>query len=115
MSNLRKNYLYNVVYQLMLLIIPLVTIPYLTRILTPIDFGVYSYTNSVAHYFLLLGMLGISLYGSRQIAVARCSGFGKVNEIFIEIVLLQIFAGGVMFIAYMLYSIYVFFLTENFL
>lgn len=115
MSELKKNYFYNMIYQIMLLLIPLVTIPYLTRVLTPNDFGIYSYTNSIAHYFLLLAMLGISLYGSRQIAAARSRNPEEVNKVFTEIALLQIVSGGGMFILYVMYSCYIFFLRESFL
>ena len=41
-----KNYLYNVVYQILLLLVPLITVPYISRVLGPDLVGINSYTNS---------------------------------------------------------------------
>ena len=49
-----KNYLYNVIYQVFIIIVPLLTIPYLSRILGPSGIGINSYTNSIVQYFVLL-------------------------------------------------------------
>ncbi|KRM84211.1 polysaccharide biosynthesis protein [Limosilactobacillus coleohominis DSM 14060] len=68
-----KNYLYNAVYQVLLLIIPLITVPYISRVLGPDLVGINEYTNSWMTFFLLLGQLGISLYGNREIAYHRDS------------------------------------------
>lgn len=66
-----KNYLYNTVYQVLLLIIPLVTVPYIARVLGPDLVGINEYTNSWMTFFLLVGQMGISLYGNREIAYHR--------------------------------------------
>ena len=65
---LRKNFIYNIIYQLVTILLPIITVPYISRVLGPDGIGVYSYTASYAQYFVLLGMIGISLYGNRQIA-----------------------------------------------
>ncbi len=83
-----KNYLYNVVYQVLLLILPLVTVPYISRVLGPDLVGVNEYTNSWMTFFLLLGQLGISLYGNREIAYHREDKVQR-SRIFWEIELLQ--------------------------
>lgn len=66
-----KNYLYNVSYQIFILIIPLITTPYLARVLGPKGVGINSYTNSIVQYFILFGSIGVNLYGNRQIAFVR--------------------------------------------
>ncbi|WP_160674315.1 flippase [Clostridium sp. C8-1-8] len=66
-----KNYFYNTVYQVLILIIPLLTMPYLTRIFTPGQLGLNSYTLSIVNYFMLIGTLGMQIYGNRQIAFVR--------------------------------------------
>ena len=66
-----KNYLYNVVYQVLLLIVPLITVPYISRVLGPDLVGINSYTNSWMTFFMLIGQMGISLYGNREIAYHR--------------------------------------------
>lgn len=71
MKSLQKNFLYNVLYQILLVILPLITAPYISRTLGATAVGVYSYTYSVAYYFLLIAMLGIGNHGNRSIAAVR--------------------------------------------
>ena len=66
-----KNYIYNTLYQITLLIVPLITMPYLTRIFSPDQLGINSYTLSIVNYFVLFGLLGMQMYGNRQIAYVR--------------------------------------------
>lgn len=66
--NLLKNAIYNIIYQVFNVLIPIVIVPYTSRILGKEGVGAYSYTNSYAQYFITFGMLGIALYGSREIA-----------------------------------------------
>ena len=67
-KSIKKNYLYNVIYQILTIILPLITTPYISRVLGSSNIGIYSYTLSIATYFILIGSLGISLYGQREIA-----------------------------------------------
>ncbi|MGG7078795.1 flippase [Clostridium sardiniense] len=69
--SLKKNFLYNTIYQMFIIIIPIITVPYISRILGPDGVGLYSYTASYAQYFVLFGMIGISLYGNRQVAYSK--------------------------------------------
>lgn len=71
MKTLEKNFIYNVAYQLLTIVLPLITAPYIARTLGAESVGVYSYTYSVAQYFLLFAMLGISNHGNRCVAEAR--------------------------------------------
>lgn len=66
-----KNYLYNTVYQIMSMLIPLITMPYLTRVFDPDQLGLNSLSLSIANYFMLFGVLGMQMYGNRQIAYVR--------------------------------------------
>lgn len=76
-------------YQVLLLIVLLITMPYISQILGPDGLGKFSYTNSIMSYFVLLGSLGITLYGSRQVAYVR-SDKNKRSEIFWEVSLLKL-------------------------
>lgn len=71
---LKRNFLYNLAYQTLAIALPLVTAPYLSRALGSSGLGTYSYTFSIAQYFVLFAMLGVNNYGSRSIAVARRDG-----------------------------------------
>lgn len=80
-----KNYLYNLTYQILTLILPLVTASYLSRVLGPTGNGIYIYTYTIVNYFVLFGSLGIALYGQREIAYAQ-NNKTKRKKIFIELV-----------------------------
>ena len=66
-----KNYLYNLSYQILTIILPIITVPYVTRIFTSEDLGNYGFYNSIVSYFSLFAMLGIGIYGTKQIAAAN--------------------------------------------
>ncbi|MDM0929498.1 flippase [Clostridium perfringens] len=66
--SLKKNFLYNAIYQIFMILLPIITVPYVSRVLGPSGVGLYSYTGSYAQYFVLVGMIGVSLYGNRQVA-----------------------------------------------
>lgn len=63
-----SNFIYQFIYQFVILGIPLIIAPYLTRTIKAEGLGVYTYSNSIAYYFVMLSMLGISTYGQRLIA-----------------------------------------------
>lgn len=70
-KSLKKNIIYQVLYQAVMFIIPLIVSPFLTRTLKADALGVYSFTYSIAYYFVIFAMLGISRYGQRLIASIR--------------------------------------------
>lgn len=87
-KSISKNYLYNLFYQILVIVMPLITTPYLSRVLGAEAIGVYSYTLSIATYFILFGTLGVSLYGQREIAYVQ-DDEKKRSIVFWEIVLLK--------------------------
>lgn len=83
-----KNFLYNSAYQLLILFLPFVTMPYISRVLGPQGVGINSYTYSVAMFFTLLGSLGLSIYGSREVAAVQQS-LKERSDIFWNVFLLK--------------------------
>ena len=71
MKKLTINYFYNMLYQVLTLIIPIITAPYLARTLQATANGINNYTSSIVYWFTLIGMLGITLYGNKEIAKVR--------------------------------------------
>lgn len=71
MNSVKTNFIYNVVYQLLLILLPLITTPYISRVLGADGIGIYSYTYTIANYFMLAAMLGVKNYGNRSIASVR--------------------------------------------
>lgn len=89
MKNVIKNYFYNAGYQILLIILPLVTTPYVSRVLGAENLGTYSYTNSITQYFILFGCIGLNLYGQREIAYYQ-NDQEKINRTFWELVVLRV-------------------------
>ncbi len=83
-----KNYMYNLTYQLLVLILPLITTPYLSRVLGAEAIGIYSYTLSITTYFILLGSLGVAMYGQREIAYVQ-DDIKKRSRVFFEIIIFR--------------------------
>lgn len=69
--SIRRNYIYNVCYQILLLLTPLITTPYTSRILGADGIGIVSYANSVTSYFTLFATMGIAVYGQREISYVQ--------------------------------------------
>lgn len=67
-KSISKNYIYNLSYQLLTLLTPFITTPYISRVLGADGIGIYSYTTSIVSYFILLASLGIASYAQREIA-----------------------------------------------
>ena len=82
-----KNYLYNLSYQILTIILPIITVPYVTRIFTSEALGNYIFYNSIVSYFSLFAMLGIGVYGTKQIAAAS-----DVSSTFWNIYAIQLIA-----------------------
>ena len=66
--------------------------------------GTYSYTYSIAYYFMLVSMLGINNYGNRQVAKAR-NNKEKLSKEFLSIYVIQVVTTILMIIAYIAYIV----------
>ena len=76
------------IYQVLILVLPLITTPYLSRVLGAEGIGIYGYTYSIVTYFILFGSLGVALYGQREIAYAN-ENVNKRKKVFIEIIIFR--------------------------
>lgn len=80
-DTVKKNFIFQILYQFIVLGLPLVVSPYLTRTLGDTNLGIYTYTYSIAYFFVIFAMLGISKYGQRIIA-ARKNDYNKLRRTF---------------------------------
>lgn len=101
-----KNYLYNAGYQILLMLAPLLTTPYVSRVLGPHESGINSYTNSWVTVFYLIGQMGITLYGNRQVAYYRDNKYER-SRTFWGIETLQLLTITLVLIAY-LFAVFLF-------
>lgn len=102
MKQIKKNFVYNTLYQILILILPFITVPYVSRTLGTTGVGIYSYTYSIVYYFMLIGMLGINNYGNRTIAKSR-DDKQVLSQNFWSIYSLQIIMNIIMIIFYVVY------------
>lgn len=87
-KSISKNYMFNLIYQVLNIIIPLVTMPYVSRVLGAEGIGVYSYTYSIITYFTLFAALGTVTYAQREIAYIQ-NDKEKYTKAFWEIFILR--------------------------
>lgn len=71
MQSLKKNYIYYLLYQLLILLTPFITTPYVSRILGPDGIGSYGFALSIVSYFTTFGVLGMSGYGLYKASVIK--------------------------------------------
>ena len=68
---------------------PLITTPYLSRVLGVDGIGTYSFTTSIVSYFVLLATLGVSTYAQREVAYHQ-DDMRATSRIFYEVMLLKV-------------------------
>ncbi len=105
-----KNYIYNILYQLVKLFLPLFLVSYTYSHLGPSTLGINDYASNIAAWFILLGVLGINTYGNREIAKVR-DDRSKLSKTFYEILCMQFINMMIMLVFYVLYTI--FFVKSN--
>jgi O-antigen/teichoic acid export membrane protein len=69
--SIKRNMIVSFLYQIVVLLAPLVTAPYLSRVLGAGPIGQYSFDYSLVNYFIVAAQLGISEYGTLEIAKVR--------------------------------------------
>ena len=99
--SVKKNYLYNLLYQMTSVLLPVLTIPYVSRVLSADGIGINTVTFANTQYFILLGSLGISIYATKKIATIR-EKKDKLKKTFWEIFSIQ-FTGCIL--AYMVFAL----------
>ncbi|RVU70941.1 MULTISPECIES: flippase [Lactobacillus] len=100
-----RNYLYNVGYQVLAIIVPLITSAYVSRVLRPEGVGANAFTNSIIQYFILIASMGIGYYGNRQIAYVR-ENRQKMAKTFWEIQIVKTIMTLIAFIAFEIFMMF---------
>lgn len=70
-TSVTKNFIYNLLYNILNILVPLVTAPYTARVLGADKIGIYSRTYAVISMVIMIGALGSATYGQKEIASAR--------------------------------------------
>ena len=104
--NTRKNTLYNVAYRVFSMLLPLVTAPYLSRVVGTEGVGLYGYSWAVSYVFVLIGLLGLENYGPREIARVR-DDRDALNRTFSAIWKMQRLVAGVTLLVWLVYVFFI--------
>ena len=100
MSNLKKNLSYNFILSLSQLLFPLISIPYISRVLDPAGIGKVSFIDSFTWYFISFAEFGIVTYGIREIAKNR-NDPAFLKKLSAELLLLHMITSGVVLAVYL--------------
>lgn len=101
-KTLIENFIFNALYRILVMFIPLITTPYITRVLGAEEIGRYTVAFSIASYFCLFILLGVENYGNRTIAAVR-DDKSELKNAFWEIYTLQLTLAVFVAIMYLLY------------
>lgn len=100
------NLFYNMIYQVLVLVLPLVTAPYVSRVIGAAGVGTYSYYHSIALYFVYFAMLGLTNYGNRSVAKVR-DDRSVLSRTFTSIYALQLTTSIIVVAAYIVFALFV--------
>ena len=103
-KSIKFNALLNGIRTVLNLIFPLITFPYISRVLAVDEIGKYNFSNSIVTYFLLFAVLGIDKYAVREGSKYRCNR-KEISNFASEIFSLNIIST---IIAYILLFVYLF-------
>lgn len=104
MAGIKKNFLFSSAYQLLTVLTPLITTPYLSRVIGAEGNGTFSFTQSVTNYFVIFAILGMSSYGVR--AIAECGDDRtRRSEVFWNAFSMTCVTGSLVILAFVVYVV----------
>ena len=102
----KKNAAYNVAYRMFSVFLPLVTAPYLSRVVGTDGVGLYSDAWTISEIFCLIGMLGLADYGVRTIAQVK-DDREKLDRTFSGIWQMQLLVAGITLLFWLVYVFFI--------
>ena len=102
MASIKKNFLFAASYQMINVLLVLITAPYVSRVLCAQQLGTYTYTFTLAGYFFMVAGLGFALQGKRTVAANRDER-EAVSRAFIEVYIFQLIVATSVAVCYLLY------------
>lgn len=103
-ENVKINFIYQLAYQILTVLLPMLTSPYIARVLGADGLGVYSYTYSIVSYFVMIAKLGLHNYGNRCVASVR-DDEEKLNQTFSDLYSLHAIISIITMAAYSIYVV----------
>lgn len=103
--SIKQNFILKMLYELLAIAIPLITAPYVSRILGADGIGIYSYSQSCMTYFTMFAVLGTNTYGMREIARCR-NNKEEYSQKFWEIEILTVCTSTICIIAWLVLTLF---------
>lgn len=91
MSSLKNNVIYSSILTVSGYLFPLITFPYVTRVLGVNNIGICNFADSIIQYFIYFSMMGLTTIGIREIARSK-GNIQKLSKTFSDLFLLNIIA-----------------------
>ncbi len=105
-QSVKINYIYSLVAQILSVIAPVLTTPYVSRILGPDGIGIYSFSNSIEVYFTMIGVLGLGSYGQLAVAKVKDSKESR-SKLFFDLYAARIILHTFCIVAYIIFLTFV--------
>lgn len=99
-KKLKNNIVYSGLYQILIMIVPIITTPYVTRIFSIDQMGQYGLAVSISSFFVIAANFGLSIYGSREIA--KTHNIKERTKLFSELWIMQVVCSIIFFIIYII-------------
>ncbi len=106
MGSIKQNFLFNTLLSLSQVFFPLITFPYVARVILPAGIGEVTFIESICRYLMLLCALGIPIYGVREIAKVK-NEKNKLNKLFTELIVIHVIITLLVLLFYVLAIYYI--------
>lgn len=86
--SIKKNFAFNAVLSISQILFPIITFPYVTRVLKPEGLGSINFIDSFVQYLIIASALGIPIYGVREIAKIKHNK-EQLSKTFSELIIIH--------------------------
>ena len=105
-KSIKLNFIMNIILTMSSFIFPLITFPYVSRVLLPVGTGKVSMATSVITYFSMFAQLGIPTYGIRACAKVR-DNREKLSKVAQELLIINIIMSMISYMVLIILLFYV--------
>ena len=105
-KSIKLNFVMNIILTMSSFIFPLITFPYVSRVLLPVGTGKVSMATSVITYFSMFAQLGIPTYGIRACAKVR-DNREKLSKVAQELLIINIIMSMISYMVLIILLFYV--------
>jgi O-antigen/teichoic acid export membrane protein len=102
-SELKNKFVYQLMVSATQLLVPLLTYPYITRVLGPANLGRINYVDFVSQAFIIFAAFGIPYYAVREVAMVR-NDAAKRSILITEMALLNLIFSAIATVGFILFT-----------